>query len=76
MRLYYTEEMEKLRRAQTRAIQQRSAWMSAGVDSRDKDLAGQVHAGVVLAARAAAGRAIVGLGQRVFPGDLEPCNEA
>jgi hypothetical protein len=76
MRLYYTEEMERLRRAHARAGELRSEWPGANTQHYDADRHAEAHRGMVRAARATAGRTLVGLGRLISPRDMQPCQDA
>jgi hypothetical protein len=77
MRPFGVDHHEQLRLARSRAVELRSDWQSAnGVpnqSSRDEAQAAS-RLGLFLVARAAAGRTLIGLGQRLVPGESEPCS--
>jgi hypothetical protein len=73
---YYYDEIERLRKDSARAKELRSEGLMADYYRPDLESAAERHPGMLAAARAAAGRGLVGLGHRVFPGDMEPCSDA
>ncbi|HEX7491287.1 MAG TPA: hypothetical protein VF337_06255 [Candidatus Limnocylindrales bacterium] len=77
MRPYITDEIEQLRQAHARSVELRSDWRSANGSRAGRDRAEEeTHMGVIVAARAVAGRSLIGLGHLIFPGDMEPCSDA
>lgn len=73
---YYIDEIERLRKDHARAKELRSEWLVADYYRPDLESPAERHLGMLLTARAAAGRGLVAIGQRVFPGDMEPCSDA
>ena len=74
MRPFGIDENEQLRLASARAEELRAAWRTANpVRMEPGHREETARTGALRAAREAAGRAIVRLGQRVLPKQIEPC---
>lgn len=74
MRPFDVDVVEQLRLAGARAEELGAAWRTAnGPSYGARPPAGRTRRNPLRLARKAAGRTLVGLGQRVMPAGVEPC---
>jgi hypothetical protein len=72
---YQPDQNEMMRLARARAQELRNDWRAANGDRRARGHESRrVNVSLLRASRAAAGRALIGLGRRILPVETEPCH--